>query len=476
VKLKNSRALVAIFAVLLLAARVKAQDVDDVTWYWAWRESDGALLAYNVNGDVNTLLTGINFYTWSRVNPQLAIGVIGTDESYGVYKLTPDQAIRVSEEIEGAPPTGVGFYDYRIIALSESYVLLDIGLDGWLIDLETNTTTILDFSFLGLGSEPQFRCAPTFHCVRFSRDGQTLRYIGSPDSSVENAIWSLYERVLSSGEEQVIYAYVNPEPDAQFFSTTCNPDLYGERWLCEEYFQFDSSELRGFWLLSSDGRTRTVAENTELVYRWNVFLSNDALFVVDEACQSECFIQVWPSEDEEPLLFSGDGRGSAPPSYLLEGDRLLLYNRSGIYSLVQMDGTALPLGTLFCCELTHTESPDGHWIVTMQENVHVWNLMIEEIEFELEPLFVTSVNYQELGFIISALGRYTQWINLYSGQHYEIARREYGWFFAIPTEDYLLYEQSYAVHSLTQGIYRYNLEDEEFELIVEGATTANMQR
>ncbi|MBC7810736.1 MAG: hypothetical protein H7175_06290 [Burkholderiales bacterium] len=485
-KLKSCHVLIVVL--LLFAASVKAQNsADDVTWYWAWRESDGAVFAYNANGDVNTLLENTIAYHLTRVDDQIGLAMLGNSESYALYKLTPTTSIQISERFEGILDQDEIYVDGFEVAISHfPYVVMTAWAyrlsEVWLVNVEANTLERLDVrvDYPGMCVSSLYGGLAFESCMRFSEDGQKLRYIARSDAYGpygSGNLWTLRERILSSGEEREVYRQTIPRPDVRYGRVECHPDQYADKWLCESHIEYDQLPYieTQHWLLFSDGSTLPLVSGVGNEYmRWNVYLSDRNLIFLDEYCEISCHIVAYLYQDARSIIFTlpenlapKTTRGYIHYLRLLDDKRLLIGRSEGYY-ILDIDGSLRSLGRTLCCHLFETISDDNQWAALLDQEgiLRLWNLTEDQIEFETKGYW-WSTFFVENGFFANHEPGDQMVYSFESRRLLELPQSCYR-YFDISSNDVLLCEGSSPGSDPENSIYRYDSIAGEFDLLIEG--------
>jgi hypothetical protein len=101
------RIFLCVILLIALATNVEAQTGE--RWYWAYREADGAVFAYQSSGNVRVLLEDVYAFKLHRLDDQTASVMIEMDGQFAAYILTPSQAMFVANLYTEKDLEGVKF-------------------------------------------------------------------------------------------------------------------------------------------------------------------------------------------------------------------------------------------------------------------------------------------------------------------------------------------------------------------------------
>lgn len=483
------RMLVVLASVVMLLPRVMAAQ-DEETWYFAWKPETGEVVAYTAAGVVNTILEDVRAYRLLRLDERTELLVAGVDGLFVLYKLMPDGVQRFTTEFNERRMVEeeIRIGAFIIPAIRLPYLLMTFNNAQYvpellLIDVDEGVVARLDTELLDTVS---YMCDVALYehsldeCVRFSEDLQSVRYIAIPENDEDSAIWTLRERSLSTGEERVIYTYSDPAPDTAFDRTYCEPDRYGEQWICKTGIDYERGQFTEFWILHSSGDRESIKVVNNLPdWQWHIFFADDNLITVENLCESDCQIEV-QSPDDTSLIFP------LPSDYslrtlpindvtLIDDERMLIFTGNERF-ILSREGILTNLGSAFCCHSPEPISDDGQWLYTYGDDTfRVWNVFNEEMLLEIDAeLGNVGIHHRDNGFFIRGYPNrqaesYHHLLYLYSDQTtVELPEMVDGIYFEILPDNELLFEQMETYQNQLEGIYRYSLEGDEFTLLVPG--------
>lgn len=480
--------------VLLLAvAPVNAQE--NGKWWWAWHEDGGEVVAFDADGDSVVIASGVTVHRLNRVTDELALVVLATQDDHALYKLTSDAATQLGERYAGPYIADDG--GLRLAASHWPYAIVT-GADRtefWIISLLTNDLQTVNRS---LTCNEYVADTISFHdCLRFSQDGQYLRY----KSSDGVADFTLWERHLESGNEQAFFRSIR----SREFTTydTCRPRGYGEEWICVQVRDHGESVSLAYATVQRDGSTRTLLKDSfDSPHRWYFSVSGDAtwaidfssralwpfnisdnsLILMDLECRQNCHIDV-ENVVSHRFDLPADGPQPADINHIIavNSGTLLLYTNLGTDYLLS-SGRLEPIGAYDCDNCLRRVSPDYRWTLSLTEDGNtVWDMRNREPAFHLPKRYVAYPFYTAYGVILhsplideaTAFVGYTAFVgfNDDDGQMLELDERD-GRFVDMLPGHALLYVQSETSDTLEKGVYRYDADLETYTLLVPDAVFA----
>jgi hypothetical protein len=483
--MKNGLLLIMLVLMILLPSVIVAADEPasaDDRWFWAWREATGELVAYNLQGDTNTILTGMqssdDFRVVSsavRLDADRMIAILKVNEDTGLYLLAYDSATLFDDLEQSA-----GYYflyaqlPYVVMVAyndRSAFYLLN-GDTGAVMPFPQATSirhVLCTLSGMSLNMNP---------CLGISRDGTKLRYmVNQSVDSEEPPIWSLVERDLITGAEHEFFAVddsIRTHPDARHQATDCQPDRYGDRWLCSVYAESSANSWRDYFIVYPDGtRTPLLENNPYMVVE--AYIGYDDEIVIDNPVSCEdgvCYFEIYPAAGGAmyEIAYQTGSYPGLPATHFRQFDtgQIMRYS-TGYYALFRDNGKIRELGRSFCCESYEVISPDLRWLVSSMDNHwYLWNLAegrrIAELDDSAYPFYDRI--FSDYGLVMAG-----RWVYRFGDEAaLEIPEAYTGKFFNVVADRTLLYHQDKATESLEVGIYRYNPETDAMTLLLAGAT------
>jgi hypothetical protein len=215
------------------------------TWYWAWENETGQLLAYTYTGANTPLLLiepDIRPKAW-RLGPDRALAVLSVNGAVGLYELGAgaSQAFSPRGGAEGLLPA---VNDLAALSPDGAYAVL-VAQDGafqagLLVDLAAKTVEALSGEAFSTGADNW----------RFSADSSRLRYFSRAER--ESTEWALWDRDLAGGDELRVTSF-----SSDFPAMRASAD--GEAWIYTE-LQTEPRLLRHVLVRVSDGSVTTLAQ------------------------------------------------------------------------------------------------------------------------------------------------------------------------------------------------------------------------
>lgn len=268
--------------VSIIPARAEAE----IRWYWAWRERDGAVLAYNAFGDVNVLAEGTTPHLLRRLDEQSAVVILHNELAsvYAYYHLTATDAHhikRIETETQTTqvhlPYTSLLNRQSTVLPMKHPYVLVsDRDVNQHLIfNRETNTV-----------HEDAF---PEYSAIRLSDDGTRLRYTYPTELERGHAVAMRVAEYDSLTRTHRTIATLKAEDKdrIEVEHIVCDANTSGDTWYCAERSTGYLPNIRA-WLVNADGTSQEIS--TELRFRVGMdgevyFIQSDAYYrTCDEAC------------------------------------------------------------------------------------------------------------------------------------------------------------------------------------------------
>lgn len=443
-----------------------AQSDDVEQWYFgvSVEEEVGALSAFNLHGDQRVLIDGgVNVGFSVRLGPQLALAVLEVDGERGIYRLTPDEAtplIPTFEMDEALIPVIYLAYHHPYLVGTPSGGAESPFL---LFDLESNTIDRLSglgWSYAGV--EP-----------KFSADGRVLRYLTWDPTEYDSyfdALWTLWERDLETGQERALHQLADVFIGA-------HSDRYGERWL---HSQKDSeTDIRTYTFYYADGSSEVLAEIHEEDDQptTKYLLYDDRLLEYATPCELNCQMVFTPLEGGEPVILNLPviTYDSFLPFSWVDAEHLAIRLDEEVW-LLGSDDTFTLLGfTTTSIFGGFRFSPDGRFVVVADarnhpEHYRVWDLHTQSVVVEEEIQPMIAVGFREGGTLVintpparhnTALYRYRDGIT------FQLPNSDQGSYVAVSPGGNVLYHQQEATEERPAGIYLYDPEAETLTFLAE---------
>ncbi len=445
-------------------ATEQATNADGPTWRFAY--NPGSLIAFSLDGTVKVLREAVNNIgnPCFQVGPQNALfrWDDGSDKSW--LRLTPDAAYSLM-----IPADLVKFSDeiWEMVAYSDPYAILLVPTDptsmipagvGLLVNVETGTTERL----VGEARRDSWETI-----TRFSADGRYLRYASQEVSAT--GMWTLWERTLASGEERAIYTW-DKRPDLQ-------PDRYGERWLPRSDLQSETG-IELYSLLSLDGTSSVIAELPQDEGMTVRMLGNAWIKYPRSTCEPDCPFQVYLLAGGDPITFVAPEYDKGPgikPLAWVDESHLLVQLLDEIWFL-SSDGSSELIGYL-TPTMTDPLSPDGRWMLVTNdredtEHYRIWDNQTQGYVLEGEHDQDFGVFYSREGFVVVENALDWSQIVVYSFADGVVFRPSFDGGGLTTAEVFpsneVLYRPSKDDENLPSGLYRYHLETDTYDLLVEG--------
>ncbi|MEL6271643.1 MAG: hypothetical protein AAFR22_17685, partial [Chloroflexota bacterium] len=250
--------LAGVMLVTITALIVPARAERELRWYWAWREADGAVLAYTAFGDVNVLITDARAYRLRRVDDSSAVVIIEQQNYFAYYYLTPTSAHEIMPlgPYESGP-VAVAFVNYPLI--NGQAMLLNLDYPHLFIadsDIGTGKRFIYNRETL----QVEDVTVPAFTEICASEDGTKLRY-AYPTRTVENvyhASMKVEELDVVSGNARMLAEFRAAERDRYDEEyIQCVATQYGDFWHCTEHVS-GYLPVENAWVMRADGTLYTV--------------------------------------------------------------------------------------------------------------------------------------------------------------------------------------------------------------------------
>jgi hypothetical protein len=470
------RAAVLLIALLFLTGFVSAQDAtEETTWYWAIRQEAGEttpyiadqILAYNLSGEVNLLLEDVWISYLYRLDSHSALAFLLVDNELVPYKFDNVSAQALTSSIDHEILYRMTGWGLRIKAAAHPYFFImsrSVAQEFLILDVSRNTLQLVPAP-----SDTRY-CRNYFHdCASISEDGQGVRYLVSAQWDSGETWFELKEYIISTDEERTIYSYSNTKSRPDHVRVSCEPDDYGDRWLCQEQIASPEEDSFRYWIVYDDGTSQVI--ELEMARRWRIFFADNNLVYFDEFCDADCAIEISVPENPNPMQYLLTERFNQM-YYLVPVDeaRLLLFMSVGKYLL---SGDSLEyLGETLCCPPADLLSENRRWILVYSSDTRkyrVWDLangvLALEISIETSPL----VYYGESGFVFSDYSDEATRQSLLYHDNMLVELPVGGVYFQVMPNNTLLYEQVAEDEELTHGIYRYDPMDNSFTLLVPNA-------
>ncbi len=426
-------------------------------WRYAVNTDTKNLVAYQLNGETHDLLPDVTFVAIlaDLGNDRVLAHVFGDDDQESLHILNPDSAQSVM----------TGFEDFTIPQKQLDNFLLLRSRDAQVAPAGIFNTETGVFSQLA-GRIP---ASLPDRCCTFSEDGTHIRYLSTetPDGDF-NFIWTLRERDLLSGEDQVVFTLDE-------FQGVITPSVYpynqGEQWLGQAY---DRETKHYITIVYGLDGSRQVLEDEpqetaaiwgrvdELFYRHALLCSENCSLDLRATVEGDAVQYAFPPADRINIL-----------NRISDNRLLLMHDITDLY-IIYPDKAPFLLGFL-TLQLIRDISSDGNWALLQDqkrnpEHYIIWNLQEERIIEQLSadevgaPRYVIySPNGQVWSFdsgntvIVDKLGRVTK---LPSTEERRI-------YFEVLDDGSLLYT-TVPLNTDAPGIYRLNPSSGESVLVQPG--------
>jgi hypothetical protein len=467
--------ILACFICFLSFNITSAQDDDSTRWYWALDENTGALLAYTADGSVNTLIdSGVDLIKGWRVDSSAALVQLfmqGDDQLF-FYLLYKDDVQPLSpmfdSDILNFPIENDIRYNYAAwdsyepTQHSGNYVIFTLSqpyepIKSLLVNLSIYSIELL----------------PDDGNYRFSEDGRFLRYALR---DLEEAKLTLYERNLA---DNTTYTLTSFDFSSNSFDSVVG-DEYGERWLWYMAETVPDTDY-AYTLFYNDGTSETLGGLPENYYVFWNFLG-DGLAVHHRFCDTNCTLDVYPEEQEIPIqyLLPDRARLGALASFTrLDESRIEIRMSLGSIWVVRADSPPELIG-YEGYPLLHNASSKSRWLLVTDTNsdytqYRVWDRFTNEFTAEGDAEGFVSINITTGGdgFVISHYPSFSEFsgatVYYTDGTLYELPTNFTGSFFEVLPNRSLLFQRHDPSSNGTRSIYRYDIVDETFSLLVANA-------
>jgi hypothetical protein len=167
--------------------------------------------------------------------------------------------------------------------------------------------------------------------------------------------------------------------------------------------------------------------------------------------------------------------------------RALLYSDDQIW-MISTDNTAELLGRWsanYGSPLNDILSPDGRYVLTYYEDegrsgfgyrlwdLHTMQMIMQSDDIENFGVVFANLRKPELGLIVSERGRTFRFYR--DGEVIELPEIEGGWYGDLLPNGEILFSQSQPDSGMNEGVYRYNVETDDFTLLVEGGIALTLR-
>lgn len=427
-------------------------------WYFATTLADPAqVMAYTLDGRVNVVLESEFFASFRsswQIAPDIALITLETDSGPLFYKVAPDAVVALE------PASPIADFPVFVSRYDPYYVFTGGGSadgPGWLVNIQNNTIETLSGMLVTLSQQS----------IRFSRDGQFLRYI-SGDLSTREGPAALRERSLVTGEERIVQTF----DEFPFLQA----DTYGENWLRREFNQ-DTGTIT-FTMVQLDGSSTLIAEEKrEESFMRTLF--EDSMISYPMLCESNCLLKLTALDGSDSQVFT------LP---VLTLPILLMHRYSETELLVGLNvgpnmdiwlldsrGEATRIGYQGNLLVSAEEnlSPDGRWILVSdapgQEAAHyrIWDFERRAYVLEDELERGASIIYGEEALLVHNMTSRETRLYRYEEETMLLLPMAQGrrYFDALPSGE-VLYSQ--ITSGVAEGIYLYSPESDASTLLVAG--------
>jgi len=382
---------------------------------WFWAVTDNEILAFNANGEVNSVLdfSGIQLSNNDnppiRISDERAVLFLGNNNNPKAFVLTSDSAIPINMPNVRAPIPQNGW-------------TVEAQHDPYIIFMPTGTVTAPAILINGGTGEASLLAANVFgpteisYLIHFSADGKSVRY-----ATGEGPV-KVYNRDLQTGSSTVILES----------GTSVLTNATGELWY----------DIRNNTVITADGAAITLT-NTDGNIR-NILLNDGWILAAPRDCDADCPLQVYSATRTElPLNYTLPMKLTKQVvvvsfGKLLARDRLIVgvfdYGSNAYHStlwLLSPDGKSKILGAGVGLSLNDFPglSPDGRYLLVTEANdpsaYTLYDLTTDQAIFSQTTgspdLFLDVAYFAEGALILEQTAVNHLWVyNFAAGSAYEI--------------------------------------------------------
>lgn len=382
---------------------------------WFWAVTDNEILAFNANGEVNSVLdfSGIQLSNNDnppiRISDERAVLFLGNNNNPKAFVLTSDSAIPIDMPNVRAPFPQNGW-------------TVEAQHDPYIIFMPTGTVTAPAILINGETGEASLLAANVFgpteisYLVRFSADGKSVRYAAGEDPV------KVYNRDLQTDSSTIIF-------EAGTFILTNDT---GDHWY----------DLRKNTVTTAEGVSIPL-KNTDDNIR-NILLDDGRILAAPRDCDADCPLEVYsPTGTELPLNYTLPMKLSKQVVVirfvkLLIQDRLIVgvldYGSSDFRSklwLLSPDGKSKILGADVGLSINDFPglSPDGRYLMVTEADdpsaYTLYDLTTDQAIFSQTTgspdLFLDVAYFAEGALILEQTAVNHLWVyNFAAGSAYEI--------------------------------------------------------
>lgn len=333
------RFLLLIIIIALLPLTATAQYDQPLTWYFAYHDETGALIAFNTDGTVSTLLeSGILNPTdnLTYLDHDVALAALNVDGTPRLYRLSPEKAelLEVDAGLAGNP-----------LAVTTGAAVLSDFMRG-------EPVPAVLFTRDAVRELPQ-QVDGLRGSVRFSKDGQFLRYTGVDSSGT----WGLWEHEVATGAERLIYTFGSERPDVR-------PDLGGEAWV----WRLETAPQATYEYIHADGTVESLGTVEEGDLRGSFYPLGNSLIIYPPTCDETCTIEIRSTDATQLLQMNPAAYRALPISFTPDGGLIVVTQADEFFRLSQ-DAPPQLLGRFLTSATTPilsrflSTSPDGRWLM-----------------------------------------------------------------------------------------------------------------
>ncbi|MDX1992678.1 MAG: hypothetical protein SF029_09820 [bacterium] len=395
---------------MALPAQVQVQAQDADIWYWAFDPDDGRLVAYTLEGQVNTILEGatdIYLFRAARIAPDQAIAFVFFNGMWEPLRLNSDSTERLAEFTPTAEDPTLYLFDQRgdwLVYVNPTPVAVGGVLIRSVLLVNGSTGAVV----------PLERVMQEGYV--FSEDGTFLRYVIARSDDEENPQWELVERDLTSGAERVAASL----PSWMAFASHSSN---GDHWLYLD--SGTQTGVRRIILQSITGEERVLTEIDRDAMSADTAIMNyrfvdDLLLEYDFNCRENCSYRLMSPQGEELVRYTVDFPAldvraawlvNAGGGFLTPSEPELVMMIGEALFLVKPNAAPVFLGNYDPQHVTGINSllsPDRRYLLTVSnteaaQGYRLWDLATEDVVFENSPerFFQVFARYQQGGVLIS---------------------------------------------------------------------------
>lgn len=485
------RFLTIIFLLCVVGLAQAQQSEPEERWWWAYRASTGEVLAYNGDGEVNVILDDVEGYEGFYkafpfrnaidITPDTILAVARVQGEFGLYKLSYDSAALL-ETLSDLNETTDDSYAYQFIVADAPYVvmthLLTSTVNLYVYNIENGAVFSFPIYQKFHPYCPEYRYVEAMRdCFGISSREHVIRYVEDAPLDEENVDWVLRELNLITGETRILFRQNLPQ--LRKYSVGCKPDKPGTQWLC--YSHEEVPEEHGYslsyYIIRADGSVQTLLEDADeqLQYHMDAGFGYDNEIIFIDARNDPTFkFDIYALNQRQPETIVVNSEYFIPILFntmrRFANGRIML-NGFGYYFLIETDGRVAYMGKSFCCHLREPISSDYRWIITTSQVEDDWEWWLWDTQegrqlFEISGIEVYGrTNFTDYGLIIGK-----EWVYRYTdAAPLSLPAELDGEYHDVLPDGTLLYYQPQAAELREAGIYRYNPDTDDTNLLVADA-------